>query len=502
MDDQDPLAKQPSVANTPPQRPAIAENTHATALTATIELFKRFDIHRRKVEMDQQSLEIADRQEESTNNRKRLAEATKNFKKADATEKVVLVPALLKSYQDEIDSLTKRSKAAEALFLKIYQDLHDLPDPLPFLQIASESFRLAGIIGEKDEEIRKLRQQNQEYYEDLQFVKNQEITIRKLEDQIRESTEKMSKMVQSEVATKEKQFKDEYHVNYERMAKRETELLQQLQTKDEFARQAAREAETAQSNMLELQQRMDAALDAKQELYEITAQELLRSQEKIVELESKLNASNQLPAGRNGKSLNRSPFEKDLDLKNMLIEELRDQITNLEKQVYILDQRLEETSLQLSAKQEEADSLRVDRDQRPPLHTYQDLQRKYVVLQGLDFGAPPGEVSDRLTEEGVSQGLTNFETSLLEKHRVVYSELTKLKLQTRDLEVALEESNSAVKLAMQEIEELKRLNEKLEDDLSRGWEKAYCLCVRLLYKSSQKQCRSMKGYSIGKKKGV
>jgi homeobox protein cut-like len=44
--------------------------------------------------------------------------------------------ALIKTYQAEIDSLTKRAKAAEAAFISVYTPLSDVPDPVPLLQNA------------------------------------------------------------------------------------------------------------------------------------------------------------------------------------------------------------------------------------------------------------------------------------------------------------------------------------------------------------------------------
>jgi len=48
---------------------------------------------------------------------------------------------LLKSYQEEVDNLTKRAKFGENAFLNIYQKLYEAPDPYPALaSIAVSSF--------------------------------------------------------------------------------------------------------------------------------------------------------------------------------------------------------------------------------------------------------------------------------------------------------------------------------------------------------------------------
>lgn len=83
--------------------------------------------------MDEQGLKIAENQETSQKNRRKLAENTRDFKKASPDEKLSLFNSLLRSYQEEVDNLTKRAKFGENAFLNIYQKLYEAPDPYPAL---------------------------------------------------------------------------------------------------------------------------------------------------------------------------------------------------------------------------------------------------------------------------------------------------------------------------------------------------------------------------------
>lgn len=49
------------------------------------------------------------------------------------------------AYQTEIDSLTKRSKAAENAFLNVYKVLAEAPDPYPLLEAAVVRWRCASL---------------------------------------------------------------------------------------------------------------------------------------------------------------------------------------------------------------------------------------------------------------------------------------------------------------------------------------------------------------------
>ncbi len=77
------------------------------------------DLASKTIKLEKQALEIAEHREKSTQSRKKLATGTKgisslviyvlDFKKATDQEKLTNFNKLLKSYQDEIDSLTRRS---------------------------------------------------------------------------------------------------------------------------------------------------------------------------------------------------------------------------------------------------------------------------------------------------------------------------------------------------------------------------------------------------------
>ncbi|KAG1778275.1 hypothetical protein EV702DRAFT_1196281 [Suillus placidus] len=104
--------------------------------------------------LDTQGIEIIDNQKESVLGRKQLADRTKEFKKIPDDEKLNSFKGLLKgshilflgvllsipnsgaAYQTEIDSLMKRSKVSENVFLNVYKVLAEAPDPYPLLEAA------------------------------------------------------------------------------------------------------------------------------------------------------------------------------------------------------------------------------------------------------------------------------------------------------------------------------------------------------------------------------
>ena len=69
---------------------------------------------------------------------------------------------LLKAYQGEIDSLTRRSKMSETAFLNVYKLLSDAPDPYPLLDAAVDQTVKVAEARMLESELGRLREENAE----------------------------------------------------------------------------------------------------------------------------------------------------------------------------------------------------------------------------------------------------------------------------------------------------------------------------------------------------
>ncbi|TYG43097.1 hypothetical protein ES288_D12G310000v1 [Gossypium darwinii] len=88
----------------------VESNPSSSPVFIVSNFWKELDLEKEKSLLDGQGLRIAENLENSQKNRRKLAESTRNFKKASAEEKLRLFNSLLKGYQEEIDNLTKRAK--------------------------------------------------------------------------------------------------------------------------------------------------------------------------------------------------------------------------------------------------------------------------------------------------------------------------------------------------------------------------------------------------------
>ncbi|GFR72905.1 homeobox protein cut-like 1 [Elysia marginata] len=128
-------------------------------------------------ELDTTATELANRQDESEGSRKRLVEQSREFKKNTPEDIRKIVAPLLKSFQVEIDSLSKRSKAAEASFLSVYKKLIDIPDPSPALEHAQSIQKRAQKVQDLEIENKQLRETLDEYNHEFAEVKNQAAVV-------------------------------------------------------------------------------------------------------------------------------------------------------------------------------------------------------------------------------------------------------------------------------------------------------------------------------------
>lgn len=200
-----------------------------------------FDWATRLSQLDQAAAQAKEQKEASLAARKQLGETTKQFKRSVKSMEQALAdnPAsvefakecksTIKQYQMEIDNLTKRSKASETAFSSIHQSLSEVPDPSSLLataleQIQSQKTQITQLLRTVDEvnremanmetnyqkeisqlksskseqassggmskaereELVQLRREVAEYEVEFRSLKNQDITIRKLEAKIAE----------------------------------------------------------------------------------------------------------------------------------------------------------------------------------------------------------------------------------------------------------------------------------------------------------------------------
>ncbi|PNH04179.1 Protein CASP [Tetrabaena socialis] len=153
----------------------------ASPLSVVCGFWRELDLEGMRTKLDETGLKVAEHQEESLQNRRKLAESTRDFRRNNEAVSKTVGP-LLKQYQEEIDRLTKRAKHGETAFLDVYQKLYEAPDPAPALALA---FEHASRATDLEAQCKKLATELAEYKAESSQIRNQDVTVRKLEEKVR-----------------------------------------------------------------------------------------------------------------------------------------------------------------------------------------------------------------------------------------------------------------------------------------------------------------------------
>uniref|UniRef100_A0A8C7YGE9 Protein CASP n=1 Tax=Oryzias sinensis TaxID=183150 RepID=A0A8C7YGE9_9TELE len=172
--------------------------------------WKRFDLQQLQKELDATATQLANRQDESEQSRKKLIDLSREFKKTTPEDLRKQVAPLLKSFQGEIDALSKRSKEAEAAFLNVYKKIIDVPDPVPVLELAQQLQLKLQRMHDIETENTKLRETLEDYNKEFAEVKNQEVTIKALKEKIREYEQSLKNEAENLAQEKQLQLHNDY----------------------------------------------------------------------------------------------------------------------------------------------------------------------------------------------------------------------------------------------------------------------------------------------------
>ncbi|XP_039218544.1 homeobox protein cut-like 2 isoform X1 [Crotalus tigris] len=135
---------------------------------STVQPWRQPELGRLQKELNSVASELAARQEESEHSHKHLVELSQEFKRNVPEEVRDMVAPVLKSFQAEVVALSKRTKEAEAAFLRVYKQLIKAPaDPEPILEGRPQPLHCLG------PEKPPLKELNRPWKKELLFPKEQ-----------------------------------------------------------------------------------------------------------------------------------------------------------------------------------------------------------------------------------------------------------------------------------------------------------------------------------------
>ncbi|XP_043716325.1 protein CASP isoform X2 [Telopea speciosissima] len=440
--------------------------------------WREFDLEKERSLLDEQGLRIAENQENSQKNRRKLAESTREFKKASTEEKLSSFSSLLKAYQEEVDNLTKRAKFGENAFLSIYQKLYEAPDPYPTLaSIAEQDLKLS----ELESENRKMKVELEEFRTEATHLKNQQATIRRLEERNRQLEQQMEEKVKEIVEIKQRSFAEENQKTLEVLKERERLLQDQLRQAKDSVANMQKLHELAQSQLFEVQAQSEEERAAKQSEVNLLMDEVERAQTRLLSLEREKGLLRSQLQPTNGEIGNKKTdnldsnriLESSLSAKEKLISELNMELHSME--TTLLNEReqhmneIKNLNALLNEKDTALGELKKELQTRPTTKLVDDLRKKVKILQAVGYNSIEAEDWELATS---GEEMSKLETLLLDKNRKMEHELTQLKIKLSEKTSLLETAEAKVAEVTAKVNEQQKLIAKLEDDISKGYSSA------------------------------
>ncbi|KAH7652898.1 Transcription factor/CCAAT displacement protein CDP1 protein [Dioscorea alata] len=414
-------------------QPSSDRDKPGAPIAAVSSFWREFDLEKERSGLDEQGLKIAENQENSQKNRRKLAESTRDFKKASAEEKLNLFNSLLKGYQEEVDNLTKRAKFGENAFLNIYQKLYEAPDPYPALaSIAEQDFKLS----ELESENRKMKLELEEYRTEATHLKNQQATIRRLEERNRQLEQQMEEKVRELVEMKQRSMAEENQKTLEVLKERELLLQDQLRQAKESVMNMQKIHESAQNQLFQLRAQSEEERAAKQAEVNLLTNEVELAQARLISLEREKGLlHSQLLSTNEGDEDSKIDYQESSDMlenslnaKEKLISELNTELRNVETTLSNEREQHMNEIKKLNALLNEKDAaimtIKKELQDRPTAKLVEDLHKKVKILQAVGYNSIEAEDWELATNE---EEMSKLESLLLDKNRKMEHELTQLK---------------------------------------------------------------------------
>ncbi|XP_017653429.1 protein CASP isoform X8 [Nannospalax galili] len=428
-----------------------------------------------KRELDATATVLANRQDESEQSRKRLIEQSREFKKNTPEDLRKQVAPLLKSFQGEIDALSKRSKEAEAAFLNVYKRLIDVPDPVPALDLGQQLEIKVQRLHDIETENQKLRETLEEYNKEFAEVKNQEVTIKALKEKIREYEQTLKSQAETIALEKEQKLQNDFAEKERKLQETQISTTSKLEEAEHKLQTLQTALEKTRTELFDLKTKYDEETTAKADEIEMIMTDLERANQRaevaqreaetLREQLSSANHSLQL-ASQIQKApdvaievLTRSSLEVELAAKEREIAQLVEDVQRLQASLTKLREnsasQISQLEQQLSAKNS---TLKQLEEKLKGQADYEEVKTELNILKSMEFAPSEGT--------GTQDSAKPLEVLLLEKNRSLQSENAALRISNSDLSGRCAELQIHLTEATDMATEQRDLIARLEQDLS------------------------------------
>ncbi|KAK5959926.1 CCAAT displacement transcription factor COY1 PWA37_002761 [Arxiozyma heterogenica] len=446
-----------------------------------LSVWSNADFNTLQKNLDNNILEIKDRETSSLASRKNLATETKQFKKLDSGEKLAQINKIIKHYQQEIDSLTQRSRAAEKFLFNIYAKLSEAPDPIPLLQNSIAELS-------KMNDSNKLR----EHIDDLEEKLNQYSDYDALKKQLLDFEQNSEVTLSKRLIVKEDELNSVWKEKQRHWEDREKDLQNQIERLQESNKsleaKISKQTDMSGSNEIRDENKNDRSESTTEEKnqtkidsseFNLLAQELETTQARVLQLEKRNEelsgtlkrvesetANGSVLHSKNVKinhletenALLTASLEKERTLHSKKIAKIKDKLQKLETVVSTYKSELDTTSRKL---QTYAD--------------YDEIKNELYALKRIEFGTSSdiedSNVNDNNNDiDSINHDkakTNNVGNTLLAANKKLQSSLSELRVSYNDTKEQNIKLDNKVRELTRKLKEMEEQNIKLEADLEK-----------------------------------
>nr|XP_019003298.1 homeobox protein cut-like protein [Kwoniella mangroviensis CBS 8507]OCF66759.1 homeobox protein cut-like protein [Kwoniella mangroviensis CBS 8507] len=459
----------------------MAEENFSAALTT----WKEINLSELQKSLDSTALELVENQKENLVGRKKLAEQTREFKKLpDDAEKFSAIKVLLKAYQGEIDSLTRRSKVSETSFLNVYKLLADAPDPYPLLDAAVDQTVKIAEARVLESELSRLREENNDLKKNLKEYKDSEDRRKKAENKVEQIEEKMEELIQERVNQKENELNAEYDERMRNYEEREKDLQRQVETVRNQLRDMHSSNESTQAKLMDASQRQEQDVAARLAELDMVAADLSRANERVATVERRNELlRSEIESVRSGsqqaekvKALESQIEELEAEASRLLraLDQIKEQKAESEKAA---KKKEDELAKEVASQATEIQNLK---NKVKQYGDYDEIKRELEIMKYVEFSGADSDVEDEedFEESGLSLKLPDpnatvankssnrsLENLLVSKNRKLLEDLTKLRVSYEELNSEHSKTDEMIENLQMDLNKQLSLVEKLENDL-------------------------------------
>ncbi|KAJ2078607.1 hypothetical protein H4R24_004358 [Coemansia sp. RSA 988] len=421
--------------------------------------------------LDETGLSIVDNQKMSLQERRKLAEKTKEFRVVPDSEKATEFKPLLRAYQNEIDALTKRMKFAETAFLKVFKPLSEAPDPEPFLQSLLEERRARRADGEQEKERDRLEARCETLEkENTQLQRQIREEQEPMAKRLRTLEESMDKEIKQQVEQRERELKEQTQDLMQHLKERESDLQRQLSATTRQLAQARSHFDSEEAERA-AQSQSDRDLVGKLAELEILQADLDHSHSRMVDMQTQnaklratltsLTGSDDAEGGVGGESLiNCQRRIRDLeDETKRLFASLEKADAQVELQKSQCSSTVAAAESDILARDEELSRLRAEIGR---CSDYDEIKRDLDIMKSVEFS-----VSDWGMEDDKDNANGDSDSAAAKSERVEGNEsLEKLLVRrNKTLENNLIDAKNRFGQSQNEVQTLQRRMTVLEEEL-------------------------------------